>query len=83
MGINTKDCNKAVYILKDNVGISNFRVIDNSIIRIYESKTPQSDIIKTLVLNDISIGALTKKIVPYMIILLVCLSEVALILILA
>jgi ABC-2 type transport system ATP-binding protein len=59
--ITTRECIKAVYILENKLNISNFRVFDKSIIRIYESKSPQSEIIKTLVLNDIAIEAITKK----------------------
>jgi ABC-2 type transport system ATP-binding protein len=59
--ITTRECNKAVYILENNLNITNFRVFDKSIIRIYESKSPQSEIIKTLVLNDVTIEAITKK----------------------
>ena len=33
----TKDCTKAAYILSNNLNISNFKVIDNGLIRIYES----------------------------------------------
>jgi ABC-2 type transport system ATP-binding protein len=59
--ITTKECSKAVYLLENNMSVSNFKVFDNSIIRIYESKLPQNEIIKTLVLNNISIEAITKK----------------------
>ncbi len=60
--ITTNDIKKVAYILENNLKISNFRVEDNSIIRIYETKLPQKEIIKTLVLNDIEIQAISSKI---------------------
>ncbi|MCB2288554.1 ABC transporter ATP-binding protein [Clostridium sp. CS001] len=57
----TKDCIKAAYILENDLNISNFRVIDNSLIKIYDLKLPQKDISKALILKDIEIEAINKK----------------------
>ena len=57
----TSDCKKAAYILSNTLNISNFKVIDNSLIRIYAATVPQSVISKTLILNDVAIEAITKK----------------------
>jgi len=57
----TSDSKKAAYILSNNLNISNFKVIDNGVIRIYINTVPQSIISKTLILNDVAIEAITKK----------------------
>lgn len=57
----TSDCKKAAYILSSTLNISNFRVVDDSLIRIYDATVPQSIISKTLILNDIVIETITKK----------------------
>lgn len=57
----TKDCKKTAYVLENNLNISNFRVIDNDIIRIYEDKVSQTDISKTLILNDVAIESINRK----------------------
>lgn len=59
--ITVNDCKKAAYILSNSLNISNFRVIDNNSIRIYESQIHQNEISKTLILNDIVIEAINKK----------------------
>lgn len=59
--VTVNDCKKAAYVLANNLGISNFRVIDNNSIRIYETQIPQNEISKTLILNDIVIEAINKK----------------------
>lgn len=61
MELVTNDCKKAAYILSDNLNISNFRVVDNSLIRIYAAAVPQSIIAKTLIQNDVIIEGITKK----------------------
>lgn len=57
----TKDCKKTAYVLENNLNISNFRVIDNDIIRIYEDKVSQTDISKTLILNDVAIESINRR----------------------
>jgi len=57
----TSDSKKASYILSNNLNISNFKVIDNGVIRIYTNTVPQNIISKTLILNDVAIEAITKK----------------------
>ena len=57
----TKDYKKAAFILENNLKISNFKIIDNGLIRVYDLKVSQSNISKTLILNDIEIEAINKK----------------------
>ena len=59
--IATSDYKKAAYILLNTLNIANFKVIDNSLIRIYETTVPQSIISKALILNDVAIETITKK----------------------
>lgn len=57
----TKDCKKASYILVNELNISNFRVEDNSLIKIYDLSLPQNIISKALILGDVSIDGIIKK----------------------
>lgn len=57
----TSECKRAAFILTNDLNISNFKVVDNSLIRIYDTKLPQSIISKTLILKDINIESITKK----------------------
>jgi ABC-2 type transport system ATP-binding protein len=57
----TKDCIRATYILENDLHISNFKVIDNTAIRIYDLELSQKDISKTLILNEVEIEAINRK----------------------
>lgn len=57
----TKECTRASYILENDLNISNFKIIDNTLIRIYDLKLAQKDISKTLILKGIEIEAINKK----------------------
>ena len=57
----TKDCIRAAYILENDLHISNFKVIDNTLIRIYDLELSQKDISKTLILNEVEIEAINRK----------------------
>jgi len=57
----TKDCIRATYILENDLHISNFKVIDNTLIRIYDLELSQKDISKTLILNEVEIEAINRK----------------------
>lgn len=59
--LTTDDCKKASYILANNLNIANFKVIDNSLIRIYDSRISQKEVSKALILNDISIESINRK----------------------
>lgn len=59
--LTTDDCKKASYILANNLNIANFKVIDNSSIRIYDSRISQKEVSKALILNDISIESISRK----------------------
>jgi ABC-2 type transport system ATP-binding protein len=57
----TNDCIKAAYVLENDLNISNFKIIDNTLIRIYDLKLAQKDISKALILNSVEIEAINKK----------------------
>ena len=57
----TKDYTRAAFILENDLDISNFKIIDNSIIRIYDLTQPQKDISKALILKGVEIEAINKK----------------------
>lgn len=57
----TKDIRKAAYILTNDLKISNFKILDNDSIKIYDLNIPQNVISKTLILNDINIESIIRK----------------------
>ncbi|MBL4930355.1 ABC transporter ATP-binding protein [Clostridium paridis] len=57
----TKDCTKAAYILESELNISNIKVVNNSLIRVYDLKVSQNSISKALILNGVEIDAINKK----------------------
>lgn len=57
----TKEYKKAAFILENQLRISNFKIIDNSLIRIYDLKVSQSNISKALILNEVEIEGMNKK----------------------
>ena len=59
--ISVKDSKKAAFVLSNILNISNFRILDNNLIRVYEDKVPQSLITKTLISNDVIIESISKK----------------------
>lgn len=59
--IHVADCNKATYILDNKLNIRNYKVIDNKLIRVYESGITQRELSKALILNDIEIESISKK----------------------
>jgi ABC-2 type transport system ATP-binding protein len=59
--ITTNESSKAVYILENHLHISNVRVTDEGTIRIYDCRFPQSELMKALVLHDVTIEAVHKK----------------------
>jgi len=59
--LKTPDYKKATFILENKLHITNFKVMDNSVIRIYETNIAQSDISKMLIMNDVAIESINKK----------------------
>lgn len=59
--VKVQNIKKALYILEQNLGIRNFKMIDQQLIRIYETAVTQQEISKALILNDIGIESIIKK----------------------
>ncbi|MWV44460.1 ATP-binding cassette domain-containing protein [Paenibacillus sp. HJL G12] len=57
----TPHCKQAAFILENQLGVSNFKIIGDSMLRVYESRWTQQELTKALVLNDIEIEALNHK----------------------
>lgn len=59
--VQVQNTKKALYILEQNLGIKNFRVIGEAAIRIYETTLTQQEISKAFVMNDVGIESINKK----------------------
>ena len=59
--VQVQNIKKALYILEQNLGIKNFRVIGEEGIRIYETTLTQQEISKAFVMNDVGIESINKK----------------------
>lgn len=59
--LGTSNQRKAAVVLHDKLGINNFKVIEDQVIRIYATEVPQSIISKTLILEDINIEFMNKN----------------------
>lgn len=55
---NTK---RAAYILAEKMGLSNFRIMDQGILRIYDKKASVQEIAKTFALYDVELEAIGEK----------------------
>ncbi len=55
-----EDMKKASYVLAEKMQLSNFKVLDNSIIRIYECGTTTQKISKELMMNDVEITSISQ-----------------------
>ncbi|MFJ7951760.1 ABC transporter ATP-binding protein [Lysinibacillus sp. NPDC096418] len=55
------DIKKATYILDNELGIKNYKIMSDKMIRIYEMTVSQQEISKTLIMNDIEIESINKK----------------------
>nr|WP_207710033.1 ATP-binding cassette domain-containing protein [Roseburia sp. 1XD42-34] len=58
----TSNPTKACFILENRLQLDNFKIIDQKIIRIFEQSVTQSEISKAMILNDIDIESINKKI---------------------
>ena len=52
---------KAAYVLSDKLGISNFKIIENNTIRIYDQHISTQELSKVMALNDVEVMALGKQ----------------------
>ena len=54
------DTKKAAYVLAEKMELNNFKIIDDSKIRIYEVNVTTQEISKELMLNDVEIISINK-----------------------
>lgn len=59
--LKTDDVKKASYVIKESLYITNFKILDDVTIRIYDMNTAQGKISKTLVLNGVLVESINKK----------------------
>ncbi|ODG92509.1 MULTISPECIES: ABC transporter ATP-binding protein [Bacillaceae] len=59
--LKTDDVKKASYIIKESMYITNFKILDDVTIRIYDMNTAQGKISKALVLNGVLVESINKK----------------------
>lgn len=57
----TPDIRRASYILTEQLHIDNFKILDNSIIQIYERQLSCNELSKALALNNVEIDSINKK----------------------
>ncbi|MBU5267561.1 ABC transporter ATP-binding protein [Virgibacillus proomii] len=62
MELVTSNLTRACFILENRLHLRNFKIIDQKIIRIFEQSVSQLEISKTMILNDIEIESMSKKI---------------------
>ena len=52
---------KAAYVLSEKLGLSNFKIIENNKIRIYDQHISTQELSKAMALNDVEVTALSKQ----------------------
>ncbi|GKX64996.1 ABC transporter ATP-binding protein [Inconstantimicrobium mannanitabidum] len=57
----TSDLRKACYVLSNDLGISNFKLLDDDCIRIYDLNLSQNQISKALILSGVNIESILRK----------------------
>lgn len=59
--ITTSEVKKASYVLTNHLNISNMKVIGEKVIRVYDMSIQQSEMIKTLAMEDVRVESITQK----------------------
>lgn len=52
---------KAAYVLSEKLGLTNFKIVEDGQIRIYDDRVSTQELARALALNDVSVIALRKK----------------------
>ncbi len=55
------DVRKAAYVLSDRMNLSNFKILENGEIRIYDTGASTQELSKSLILNDVEVISIGKK----------------------
>ncbi|MEH6943478.1 ABC transporter ATP-binding protein [Bacillus sp. JJ722] len=59
--VTVQDIKKAAYILDHNLGLKNYKIMNEQTLRIYEMTATQQEISKAFIMNDIEIESINKK----------------------
>ncbi|WP_459499206.1 ABC transporter ATP-binding protein [Bacillus sp. C1] len=59
--ISIPDVKRAAYVLENKLDITNYKIMSESTIRVYEMSVTQQIISKTLIMNDVEIESINKK----------------------
>lgn len=59
--LSVPDQKRAAYVLAEKLGLTNFKIVGDGQIRIYDTRVSAQELSKVLVLNDVSVTALGKK----------------------
>ena len=59
--LNVVDTRKASYVLSDKIGLDNFKIVEDRIIRIYDGNISAQELSKTLALHDVEMTAIGTK----------------------
>ncbi|PEM73882.1 ABC transporter ATP-binding protein [Bacillus pseudomycoides] len=59
--IQVQDVKRATYVLENKLRITNYKIMSESMIRVYEVTATQQAISKTLIMNDVEIESINKK----------------------
>ena len=59
--LGVQNTERAAYVLADKMGLTNFKVIDGGIIRIYDNRVTMEELAKALALNETAVTSLGRK----------------------
>ena len=59
--IQVQDMKRAAYILENKLSITNYKIMSECMIRVYEMTVTQQEISKALIMNDVEIEGINKK----------------------
>lgn len=55
------DVKRAAFVLSEELGLTNFKIVENGEIRIYDTAISAQELSKSLIMNDVEVTALGKK----------------------
>lgn len=59
--LTTTDPKRAAYVLSDKLGLKNFKILEQGVIRIYDGSVGVQELSKTLALNDVAVTTFGRK----------------------
>lgn len=59
--LDVKDIQRAAYVLSDKLRLSNFKIMNGHVIRVYDGSVTANELSKTLMANDVEIESVGKK----------------------